>query len=682
MTDTLFDDVEGPARDPRRFVTSEQKRLLALRDGCQCRACSKTYPTPDGLEGAHIKAHSLCGPTELENLCLLCPACNNAFSNGDPVLLRDWQSKAHLVVLSNPTGVHTIEACPGAGKTLFVKSLAMRLLREGLIGGVLIVGPTIEICLQWSSPYQKLHIGLFDDNRSYKSADFHGMAMTYAKLASRPATWSKELARWENETGLPIWVIFDEVHHLGEKASWGEAAEVISTGRPVLNLTGTLWRSAGDRIPNIIYDKNGYAQADYSYTMADALVDGGVLRRPILHGIDGNARLVDRHTMEIEEYDLGGDLPDNLVGHALKSAFDPDSDVLREMLRRADLAAQQHRARSAYADNAVLVVADDVGHAERIAEVIRKTFGEQPVVVHSDLPNSELALNRARQGRAKWIVSVRMISEGVDIPRISAIVYATKICTKLFFIQVVGRAIRLRTDEHIDAVIIYPAIPQFNAFASEIERMVPEDLKPEAQCRECGRPGWTLCPDCRSDDPRVPPPEPRYRPLPAEDAGLSQTRIAGNGDTYAGSAIEELEQKLLDENASPGLAQEAAPLVLAILKSKQADETVATSPKRRRPGGERKVPSMQQVVEDKRNALAKTVNDVAWALCAFIDPRHGKQKDLQLRALPIIHGNLNNHYGLRKGQRDRMSLAQLEEAERLLREGKFDPEPDWYKRRG
>lgn len=680
MTDRLFDDSGEPARDQRRCATTAQKRILAQRHGCQCRACAKEYPTPDGLEVAHIVAHSLGGRTELENLCLLCPQCNKAFETRIPVLLRDWQSKAHLVILSDPLGVHTIEACPGAGKTIFVKSLVQRLLREGLIGAVLIIGPTLEICVQWSSPYQKLHIGVFDDKTNWKTEDFHGMAMTYSKLAQRPADWNAQLARWEADTGLPTLIVFDEVHHLGDKATWGQAAPVISDGRPVLNLTGTLWRTAGDRIPNIIYDAEGYAEADYSYTMADALADGGVLRRPILHGIDGNARVVDRKTMEIEEYDLGGDLPDNLVGHALKSAFDPDSDVLREMLKRAYWAVQQHRSRSEYKDNAVLVVADDVGHAKRVAEVIETTFNEEPVVVHSDLPDPESALRRAREGSASFIVSVRMISEGVDIPRISAVVYATKICTKLFFIQVVGRAIRLRPDEHIDAMIVYPAIPQFNAFANEIERMVPDDLKPEAECRECGRPGWTLCPDCRPPGP--PPPDSRYGHLPAEDANLSQTRIAGNGDAYDGRQIEQLEVRLIAENASPALAQEAAPLFAAILKSNKISDTQVELKTRKRPGGARNDSGLRASVKAMRKNLTDAVNARAWNVCKFIDPRFGTQKELSNKAIRIINSNLNSAYSLQPRQRDRMTIKQHEDALLRLNNGEFDPNDGWYKPRG
>src|SRR5207237_7234135 len=45
-------------------------------------------------------------------------------------------------------------------------------------------------------------------------------------------------------------------------------------------------------------------------------------------------------------------------------------------------------------------------------------------------------------GREPWLVAVRMVSEGVDIPRLRVGVYATTTTTELFFRQAVGRFVR------------------------------------------------------------------------------------------------------------------------------------------------------------------------------------------------------------------------------------------------
>src|SRR5205085_2403429 len=46
------------------------------------------------------------------------------------------------------------------------------------------------------------------------------------------------------------------------------------------------------------------------------------------------------------------------------------------------------------------------------------------------------------RAREPWLVAVRMVSEGVDIPRLRVGVYATTTSTELFFRQAVGRLVR------------------------------------------------------------------------------------------------------------------------------------------------------------------------------------------------------------------------------------------------
>jgi hypothetical protein len=64
------------------------------------------------------------------------------------------------------------------------------------------------------------------------------------------------------------------------------------------------------------------------------------------------------------------------------------------------------------------------------------------VVATSDDPSASSRIARFAESRDPWIVAVRMVSEGVDIPRLRLGVFATTTTTELFFRQAVGRFVR------------------------------------------------------------------------------------------------------------------------------------------------------------------------------------------------------------------------------------------------
>jgi hypothetical protein len=68
----------------------------------------------------------------------------------------------------------------------------------------------------------------------------------------------------------------------------------------------------------------------------------------------------------------------------------------------------------------------------------------------------------------RWMVAVRMVSEGVDVPRLAVGVYATTTSTPLFFAQAVGRFVRARGRGETASVFL-PSVPALLGFASEME---------------------------------------------------------------------------------------------------------------------------------------------------------------------------------------------------------------------
>jgi superfamily II DNA or RNA helicase len=66
-------------------------------------------------------------------------------------------------------------------------------------------------------------------------------------------------------------------------------------------------------------------------------------------------------------------------------------------------------------------------------------------VVVSDNKTAEHDLATYRDdGASRWAVAVKMVSEGVDIPRLMVAVYASNVTSTLFFRQFVGRFVRMR----------------------------------------------------------------------------------------------------------------------------------------------------------------------------------------------------------------------------------------------
>ncbi|SUA31360.1 type III restriction enzyme, res subunit [Mycolicibacterium fortuitum] len=86
----------------------------------------------------------------------------------------------------------------------------------------------------------------------------------------------------------------------------------------------------------------------------------------------------------------------------------------------------------------------------------------------SDDPSASDRISQYSAGTSRWLVAVRMVSEGVDVPRLSVGVYATSASTPLFFAQAIGRFVRSRRPGET-ASIFLPSVPNLLLLASEME---------------------------------------------------------------------------------------------------------------------------------------------------------------------------------------------------------------------
>jgi hypothetical protein len=114
------------------------------------------------------------------------------------------------------------------------------------------------------------------------------------------------------------------------------------------------------------------------------------------------------------------------------------------------------------------VIASDQTTARAYAAILTEVTGSAPVVVLSDEPGASARIARFSESEDRWMVAVRMVSEGVDVPRLAVGVYATSASTPLFFAQAVGRFVRSRRPGETASVFV-PSVPVLLGLASELE---------------------------------------------------------------------------------------------------------------------------------------------------------------------------------------------------------------------
>jgi hypothetical protein len=140
-----------------------------------------------------------------------------------------------------------------------------------------------------------------------------------------------------------------------------------------------------------------------------------------------------------------------------------------QVLHEADTTLSKVRAQG-HPDAGGLVVASDQEHARAIAARLGQLSGETPEIVMSDEPEASARIAAFSASSRRWLVSVLMVSEGVDIPRLRVGVYATAARTELFFRQVVGRFVR-RTPAPARQMsyLLLPADERLKRLAFQIE---------------------------------------------------------------------------------------------------------------------------------------------------------------------------------------------------------------------
>jgi superfamily II DNA or RNA helicase len=382
--------------------------------------------------------------------------------------LRAWQRRALARYLATSPRDFLAVATPGAGKTAFALRVAAELLADRTVQALTVVTPTEHLKHQWAAAAAELGVALdpeFRNTVGATSRDYHGAAVTYAQVAAHPT-----LHRVRTE-GRRTLVVLDEIHHAGDAKSWGDAVrEAFTPAVRRLALTGTPFRSDDTPIPFVSYEPDAdgalRSAADHSYGYPEALADG-VVRPVVFLAYSGEARW---RTSAGEEYSarLGEPLTAEHTARAWRTALDAAGEWIPAVLTAADTRLAQLRA-GALPDAAGLVIATDRTAARAYARILRDITGREPVLVLSDDPSASGRIAEFGASDQRWLVAVRMVSEGVDVPRLAVGVYATSAATPLYFAQAVGRFVRSRRPGET-ATVFLPSVPVLLGLASELEK--------------------------------------------------------------------------------------------------------------------------------------------------------------------------------------------------------------------
>lgn len=426
-------------------------------------------------------------------------------SSSGVVTLRPWQREAYDRFLASEHPDFLAVATPGAGKTTFALTCARALLAAraadapgGPVPTLVVVAPTSHLKVQWSLAAHRLGLELDPDwsPTAGLARDVHGLVTTYQQVATGDTA-----SRLQGLCADGV-VILDEVHHAGHERAWGDAIHrAFAHASRRLALSVTPFRSDTAAIPFVRYDptaEGDLAHADYTYGYADALRDGGVVRPVYFPRVDGQMEW-SAPDGTLVRASFADALTKDQVSLRLRTALSLDGDWLPTVLRQAHERLQ--RIRTGHPDAGGLVIATDQEHAQGIARLLRERFGTAAEVVVSDDPTASRRIAEFARSDRPWLVAVRMVSEGVDIPRLRVGVYATTTSTELFFRQAVGRFVRWQSGRPEQKAYVYlPDDPRLRTHAFAIAEARRHVLRPPSDDDESTDDGSELDAQVHADD--------------------------------------------------------------------------------------------------------------------------------------------------------------------------------------
>ena len=390
------------------------------------------------------------------------------------IRLRAWQQEALQALEARRRSSFLAVATPGAGKTTFALAAVRRALVARHVRRVVVVVPTQHLKLQWADAAERFDIHLdpaWSAGDGALPSDVHGVVTTYQQVAADPDALRR--------IADGAFVVLDEIHHAADARAWGDAVRrAFSPAWLRLCMSGTPFRSDQSAIPFVHYEGD-LAVADYEYGYGKALRDSSVVLPVYFPRINGRMEW-SGPSGETYEASFSDPLGRALASQRLRTALDLEGRWLPAVLAKAHRQLEHLRTRDPRAGG--MVIAMDQDHARGIEHIFRALLNVRATVAVSDDAAASRKIAEFTAGDDPWIVAVRMVSEGVDVPRLRVGVYATNTATDLFFRQAVGRLVRVsRPRERQLAYMFIPDDARLRHFAATIAEQRRHSLVKETR---------------------------------------------------------------------------------------------------------------------------------------------------------------------------------------------------------
>ncbi|MFM2593465.1 DEAD/DEAH box helicase family protein [Vibrio harveyi] len=383
-------------------------------------------------------------------------------------MLRQWQIECAEKAIQKFRANHQhffCQATPGAGKTVLAATVASKLLRDDLIDLVLCFSPSLTVADGIKRTFSQTLNCTF--NGGLGSI---GQSLTYQSIQFLNDEF------WQTLRNHRVFVVFDEIHHCSgsdfENANvWGQQvlAKIQGLATYTLAMSGTPWRS--DSLPIVMSeysDPEGKLLVDYQYTLRQAIVDK-VCRVPKLVLVDSEHLSVSNED-KVESF--------SSILEMLKQTKTSYQSVIHNQEAMEYLLGlgcnKLAEIRSLSPNAGGLVVASSVQHAQAIQKILSQKYSQSVSIVTYRHEEPLAEIERYRQSDAQWIVSVGMISEGTDIPRLQVCCHMSAVKTELYFRQVLGRILRVNGIENQQAWLFTFAEQSLIQFSERIEQDIPD----------------------------------------------------------------------------------------------------------------------------------------------------------------------------------------------------------------
>ena len=383
--------------------------------------------------------------------------------------LRRWQEECINKAVDHYFTVDKHFLClatPGSGKTTMAAELAYELYKQNKIDFILCFSPSTSVSQNIKNTFSKRF-----DNRFDGVIGAIGCSFTYQSILFLKTDF------WKILQDNRVMVIFDEIHHCAGTSSenanaWGEKIiqKIQNKAEYTLALTGTPWRS--DNLPislSSYTDPDKNIICDYIYGLQNA-VNEGVCRSPKIVLIDNENITVTQNETETKSFKGFSDLfKQSKVSY---SAVISNDEVILHILKRGCEKLAQVRRDSPNAG--ALVVASSVKHAAWIFKLLTTKLNQSAVIATYQQNSPSAIIDAFKSSSTEWIVSVGMISEGTDIPRLQVCCHLSHVKTELYFRQVLGRILRVTSKSKQFAWLFTFAEPKLSKFAKRVDIELPE----------------------------------------------------------------------------------------------------------------------------------------------------------------------------------------------------------------